>query len=134
MRLRSLRSWRSSRRRHWRSEAISGHFRSTWTLIIWGACVGAGVGAGMGNHVSQPWGFVIRIACLLAIGICAGIACTMPTHLRRGYAAGWYEGRQAMVTSMAEAINRGLSVQEWFEAEMERDMLNFMGDPPTGRS
>jgi hypothetical protein len=39
----------------------------------------------------------------------------------RAYRNGWLDGRMQMVSSMAEAMNRGLTLEQWMDCELERD-------------
>lgn len=45
------------------------------------------------------------------------------------YRLGWVHGRIALVRSLREAYNRGMSPGEWMQAEYERDMAT-MGRKP----
>lgn len=40
----------------------------------------------------------------------------------RAYRNGWLDGRRQMVGSMAEAVQRGFTIEEWLEGEIERDI------------
>lgn len=39
----------------------------------------------------------------------------------RAYRNGWLDGRRHMVASMAEAMQREFTIEEWLEGELERD-------------
>jgi hypothetical protein len=45
---------------------------------------------------------------------------------------GYFEARTMMWTSMSEAMDRGMSLDDWMEAEAERDRLRLLAGPRKG--
>jgi hypothetical protein len=78
------------------------------------------------RHGPGPLAIIATLAIALELGR-VGIV-----GLRRAeaYRSGWLDGRSAMLSSLAEAHRRGLTVQEWVQGEMERQMSVLGITPP----
>lgn len=70
-------------------------------------------------HVRE--GTWLSAVALGGLGAALGWAALQPAHGRQAWRRGYLHGRAAMLASMVEAGERGLSGQEWYLAEMERD-------------
>lgn len=64
----------------------------------------------------------VNIAIAALIG--GYIGSTMLSRIKRSkaYAFGWLDGRRGQVHSLREALNRGMTPDEWTEAEIEKDI------------
>jgi hypothetical protein len=63
-----------------------------------------------------------KYALMLALSVMVGL---VPLHCWQraaSYRSGWLDGRRAMVVAMGEASQRGMSLNDWLDAELERDM------------
>jgi hypothetical protein len=55
------------------------------------------------------------------IGLQLGRASIGGIRRASAYRSGWLSGRQAMVAAMAEAYQRGMTLEQWLTAELSRD-------------
>lgn len=63
----------------------------------------------------------------------AGIGAMGMVRRMQAYRNGWLDGRRAFVSSLREATDRGLTLEEWVFAEHARDVAVLLGEPRTGR-
>ena len=56
------------------------------------------------------------------MGIYIAVGCLSFWRAQVGYKDGWIEGRQALLRSARESNQRGMTAEQWADAEWERDM------------
>jgi hypothetical protein len=64
------------------------------------------------------WGDVLAG---LVLAVLAGGSVVSWLRAKMAYRAGWLDGRAQMVAALSETMRRGYSLEEWLEAELERD-------------
>lgn len=66
----------------------------------------------------------------VVVALLAGVAVTNGIRAKLAYRHGWLEGRQQMVSALAEAQRRNLPPAVWLEGELQRDQA-VLGIPLT---
>lgn len=87
-----------------------------------------GLGALVGeDFLPSPWDVVAGFVVALMLGFC------LMAGFRRAltYKSGWLDGRSAMIHAMVEAMDRGMTLDEWLDGEMTRDFAIMGVSPPS---
>jgi hypothetical protein len=88
----------------------------------------------IGAMITVSWTFDAESGWQRALWIVAWLGLSLavslvPHHMmtrQMAYGRGWRAGRRAMLDSMREAERRGLTTEEWWEAEIERDLRTLL--------
>lgn len=78
---------------------------------------------------SLPQDSLLDTAALIVVALYIGFGAFQTTRKMSAYRSGWLDGRMALLSSMREAQHRGMSIEEWADAELARD-LSIMGVVP----
>lgn len=76
--------------------------------------------------------YIVSIALfLLALNVIA-LNVSRNRVVRGARMLGWMQGRSALIHSMNEAQRRGMAVDDWLTAELERDLVMLKDQYPEG--
>jgi hypothetical protein len=75
--------------------------------------------------LESPWGMV-RVVGATGLGWVIGMVPMRHLGRAMSYRSGWLDGRSAMVSSLSEALRRGLTLEDWVHGEAERDFKMLM--------
>ena len=73
--------------------------------------------------VGKPFGVVLAVL----VGLQLGRTCLLGVRRAATYRSGWLRGREAFVSSMQEAMQRGFTLEQWLSREFARDVA-IMGE------
>jgi hypothetical protein len=118
--MRSPITWSNDRARRTERSYVAGEIiRLRWITVAELALFLVTVLAIFGLSWLDPgW---LTAACSVLVGLQVGRAGIVSMRRATGYRSGWLDGRVALVRSMNEARQRGMTPQEWLEAELVRD-------------
>ena len=72
--------------------------------------------------VSKPWGGLA----VMVLGFAVGTIPMQNFARAAAYRSGWIDGRTVAFDAFREARQRDLSLNDWLEGEMERDLSIFL--------
>lgn len=87
----------------------------------------SGMGATLVLVWSEPGPMTAAASGLLGVMVARAAMARM--RRATSYRSGWLKGRLVMVNALSESLRRGMSVEEWLQAEFERDakILGLVG-------
>lgn len=74
----------------------------------------------------------LDLGAALLVGAFAGMGALAGTRRAISYRTGWLKGRARMVDALREAMQRGLTMEDWLHGELARDFAT-MGVVPDER-
>ena len=118
--MRSPITWSIDRARRTERSYVAGEARRLWWITVGElALFVVTIAAMLALQLSSS--IVVTMASSLLVGLQVGRAGIVSMRRASAFRTGWLDGRVAFVHAMAEAQRRGMTPQEWLEAELVRD-------------